>query len=120
MQQLVAQSEELSGVNKEHVISKRGTSCSQIENTFNFLPLFQIPWGQNIVIISKCKTIEDALFYVQSTVKYGWSRSVLSLQIKSKLYKREGKAITNFEQQLPTVEEIEAELLRDTEDNNND
>ena len=34
--------------------------------------LFQIPWGHNIVIISKCKTIKKALFYVHKTIVNGW------------------------------------------------
>ncbi len=39
--------------------------------------LFQIPWWHNVVIIQKCSTVEQALFYVQKTVEYNWSRSVL-------------------------------------------
>ena len=30
----------------------------------------QIPWGHNIVIISKCKTIEESLYYVRNTIAY--------------------------------------------------
>jgi len=41
-----------------------------------------IPWGHNIAIISKCKALSEALFYVKSTIEYGWSRSVLIHQIK--------------------------------------
>ena len=51
----------------------------------------QIPWGHNLVIITKCKNPEEALFYVQKTIENGWSRSVLIHQIGSRLYKRGGK-----------------------------
>ena len=61
----------------------------------------QIPWGHNIAVISKCKSPAEALFYVQKTVVHNWSRSVLVHQIESKLYKREGKAISNFSLTLP-------------------
>ena len=61
----------------------------------------QIPWGHNIAIISKCKNVKEALFYVQSTLEHNWSRDVLIHQIESGLYKRGGKAITNFSQSLP-------------------
>lgn len=61
----------------------------------------QIPWGHNIAIISKCKNIEEAFYYVQSTITQNWSRSVLVHQIESGLYQREGKAITNFTNALP-------------------
>lgn len=46
----------------------------------------QIPWGHNIAIISKCKNIKEALFYVQNTLQYNWSRDVLVHQIESGLY----------------------------------
>ncbi len=32
-------------------------------------PIFQIPWGQNLVIISKSSSPEEALFYVQQTIE---------------------------------------------------
>lgn len=63
--------------------------------------LVQIPWWHNVVISTKCQNHSEALFYVQNTLKHGWSRNVLIHQIESGLYQREGKAITNFEQTLP-------------------
>lgn len=73
--------------------------------------LFQIPWGHNLKIIAKCNTIDEALYYVQNTQKYSWSRSVLTHQIESELWQREGKAISNFKQTLP---EIQSDLAQQT------
>jgi predicted nuclease of restriction endonuclease-like (RecB) superfamily len=76
--------------------------------------LIIIPWGHNRVIISKCKDIEEALFYVNNTIKYGISRSVLVHQIESNLYKREGKAITNFSDTLPPLQsDLAKEIIKD-------
>jgi predicted nuclease of restriction endonuclease-like (RecB) superfamily len=61
----------------------------------------RIPWGHNIAIITKCKNIEEAIYYVQCTIEHNWSRSVLVHQIESGLYKREGKAVNNFALTLP-------------------
>ena len=61
----------------------------------------QIPWGHNIAIISKCKSIEEALYYVQHTLIHNWSRSVLVHQIESGLFEREGKSVNNFALTLP-------------------
>lgn len=58
--------------------------------------LFQIPWWHHVVIISKCRDIAEALFYVTSTVQYNWSRAVLTHQIESQLYERDGKSINNL------------------------
>ena len=63
--------------------------------------LLQIPWGHHINIITKCKNIDEAIFYVIETIQNNWSRSILVHQIESKLYERQGKAITNFELTLP-------------------
>lgn len=35
----------------------------------------QIPWGHNILIYSKSKTIEEASFYLSETIENNWSRS---------------------------------------------
>jgi predicted nuclease of restriction endonuclease-like (RecB) superfamily len=76
--------------------------------------LIQIPWGHNIHIVTKCKEIDEALFYVNKTIENGWSRSVLVHQIESKLYERSGKAISNFETTLPKEQsDLANELLKD-------
>ena len=74
----------------------------------------QIPWGHNVVIISKSKSIEEALFYSNKTIENNWSRSVLIHQIELDFYKRHGKAITNFTKTLPTPHsELATETLKD-------
>jgi predicted nuclease of restriction endonuclease-like (RecB) superfamily len=73
-----------------------------------------IPWGHNITIISKCKNVDEALFYVQATAKNNWSRSVLTHQIEGKLFEREGKAITNFQSTLPVPQsDLAVQTLKD-------
>jgi len=64
-------------------------------------PIFQIPWGHHIQLFSKCKSVKEALFYIKKTIENNWSRDVLALQIKSDLYTRQGKAISNFVNTLP-------------------
>ena len=64
-------------------------------------PVAQIPWSHNLVIISKIKEQGEALFYIQQTIQNNWSRAVLTHHIESRLYQREGKAITNFKATLP-------------------
>lgn len=74
----------------------------------------QIPWGQNVVIISKSKSIEEAIFYSNKTIENNWSRSVLIHQIELDFYERHGKAITNFTETLPKPHsELATETLKD-------
>lgn len=61
----------------------------------------QIPWGHNLVIMSKTQNHEEALFYVQKTIQNNWSRAVLTHQIGGNLFEREGKALNNFQATLP-------------------
>ena len=73
-------------------------------NTAQAVPqsFFSIPWGHHILIMQRCKHMNMALFYIQQTVENNWSRTVLDWQIDSKLYERQGKAISNFKRTLPT------------------
>ena len=74
----------------------------------------EIPWGHNREIITKCKSIEEALFYAHKTIDEGWSRSTLIHFIEAGYYHSFGKAITNFNNTLPAVQsELAAETLKD-------
>jgi predicted nuclease of restriction endonuclease-like (RecB) superfamily len=71
----------------------------------------QIPWGHNLEILTKIKSCEEREWYARADIEYGWSRSVLVHQIESKLYHRQGQAITNFDKQLPAPQ---SELAQQT------
>jgi predicted nuclease of restriction endonuclease-like (RecB) superfamily len=74
----------------------------------------QIPWFHNCVLLDKIKVPEQRLWYIQQTIANGWSRNVLVLQIESRLFDRQGSAITNFEQALPKPQsDLAQQLLKD-------
>lgn len=62
----------------------------------------QISWGHNIRLMQKVKDIEERIFYAQQALDHGWSRNVMVMQIDSNLFARQGKAITNFKNTLPS------------------
>ncbi|MDM0113371.1 PDDEXK nuclease domain-containing protein [Variovorax sp. J22R133] len=62
----------------------------------------QLPWGHNLVLLSKLKAPAQRLAYAQRAVEHGWSRSVLNIHIETRLLEREGKAVTNFSARLPS------------------
>ena len=66
--------------------------------------LESISWEHNLAIISKCQTRAEAIYYVQQTQAHGWSRAVLTHQIESGLWQREGRAVTNFAHTLPSTQ----------------
>lgn len=63
--------------------------------------IFLIPWGHNLAILAKCKSIDEAIFYTHITIENNYSRAELFKNIEKNLYKRQAKAVTNFEYKLP-------------------
>jgi predicted nuclease of restriction endonuclease-like (RecB) superfamily len=77
-------------------------------------PIFQIPWRHHVEIFTKCKSVPEALFYVQKTIKNGWSRAVLMNFIDAGLWQSKGKAVNNFDRLLPDVQsDLAKETLKD-------
>jgi predicted nuclease of restriction endonuclease-like (RecB) superfamily len=90
------------GDETEKTISPQsGDNLSIVINSDFYQSIRQFPWGHIKLLIGKVKEHNEALFYVKETIENGWSRDVLALQIKSDLYARNGKAITNFKETLP-------------------
>lgn len=75
---------------------------SQAVRLLEKLPIMQIPWGHNVVLITKIKDLEERLWYAEQTIANGLSRSALEDWIKTNVYKRKGKAVTNFSHRLPS------------------
>ncbi|KIS14985.1 PDDEXK nuclease domain-containing protein [Streptococcus equi] len=76
--------------------------------------IFSIPWGHHIFIMTKCRNRDEALFYVSKTIENGWSRAVLLNFLDTDLFDRQGKAITNFTNNLPaTQSDLANEMTRD-------
>lgn len=74
----------------------------------------QIPWGHNVLIVTKSQNIDEAIFYINKTIENNWSRTVLLHQIELDFYSRSGKAINNFTQTLPVPQsELAIETLKD-------
>jgi predicted nuclease of restriction endonuclease-like (RecB) superfamily len=94
--------------NKEDIILPQLGEGLQINS------LFLIPWGHHVCIIDKCKSVREALFYVQKTIKNGWSRAVLMNFIEAGLYQSQGKAVNNFDRLLPDAQsDLAKETLKD-------
>jgi len=101
--------DELQVIENEKVIIR-----PQVVDELERPPLFLVPWGHQRCIIDKCKSIHEALFYVQKTVKNGWSRAVLMNFIEAGLYQSQGKSINNFDRLLPDIQsDLAKETLKD-------
>jgi predicted nuclease of restriction endonuclease-like (RecB) superfamily len=72
----------------------------------------QIP--HNVRLLDKATGYKERLWYARQAIANGWSRAVLEHQIETKLYQRQGKAITNFDLTLPQPQsDLAPELIKD-------
>jgi len=75
--------------------------------------LGMIPWGHHIQIFTKVENIEEAIFYLQQTTQYNWSRNVLLHHLDAGLYYKKGKSYNNFQITLPQPQsDLANELIK--------
>jgi predicted nuclease of restriction endonuclease-like (RecB) superfamily len=83
------------------------------ENTYSPI-IGAIPWRHHIEILNKCKSVPQALFYVQKTIENGWSRAVLMNFLEADFYSAQGKALNNFSRLLPEPQsDLASEIIKD-------
>lgn len=81
------------------------------------IPFSLVPWRHHVEIITKCHTIEEALFYVGKTIEQGLSRTALINCIKANLYEHQGKIVNNFADHLPSPQShLVQEVLKENYD----
>ncbi|TWC11545.1 MULTISPECIES: YhcG family protein [unclassified Pseudomonas] len=74
----------------------------------------QLPWGHNLVLLTRLKDPQQRLAYAQSAIAHGWSRNVLNIHIETRLLERSGTAVTNFDVSLPKAQsDLARESLKD-------
>ncbi len=74
----------------------------------------QIPWGHNVALMQKVKDPAERQWYARAAIQYGWSRHILTHQIDSGLYRRQGLATHNFDRTIPAAQtDLAAGLLKD-------
>ncbi len=90
----------------------------QIVGEIDFPAIFAfVPWGHHVQIITKCKDVDEALFYIKGTINEGWSRNALVNCIKADYYHKKGAAITNFDRYLPASQsKLAKEITKETYD----
>ena len=64
----------------------------------------QIPWRTNISLMDKLKDEESRIWYAYKVIENGWSKTILDLQIESRLMERTGRSVNNFPAALPQAD----------------
>ena len=63
----------------------------------------QLPWRHNIVLMSKLKDNNLRIKYAKATIKNGWSKDMLVMQIENNYHLRVGNSSNNFKMSLPNI-----------------
>lgn len=84
-------------------VYQAGRQLRKVENATTQMPeiLLRVPWRHQTLIVSKCDTIQAAMFYLNKVVEGNMSRTELEHVIEVKLYEHTGKALNNFDVTLP-------------------
>lgn len=92
---------EMKGFSRANLMYMRAFAEAWPEPSIVQQAVGQLPWGHNLVLLSKLKTSEQRLVYAQRAIEHGWSRNVLTHHIERRLLEREGQALSNFDALLP-------------------
>ena len=63
----------------------------------------QVPWGHNIVLMTKIDDINVRKIYAEATIQNSWGRDMLVMQIENNYHLRIGNSVNNFKLSLPEV-----------------
>lgn len=105
---------EMKGLSSRNMKYMRTFAEAWPEKEFVQQVVAQLPWGHNVRLLDRVKEPQERKWYAGKAIEHGWSRPVLVHQIESRLYHRQGKAVTNFQVNLPPVQsDLAHEMLKD-------
>jgi len=105
---------EMKGFSSRNLKYMRALAEAYMDAQFVQQAVAQIPWGHNVRILDYVKEFAEREWYIRQTVQNGWSRDVLVHHIEGNLYRRQGKAITNFDRTLPEPQsDLAHQVLKD-------
>lgn len=91
----------MKGFSRANLMYMRAFADAWTEDAIVQQAVGQLPWGHNLLLLTKLKETPQRLAYARRTVENGWSRATLQIHIESRLLEREGQATTNFADRLP-------------------
>ena len=91
---------QMKGFSRANLMYMRAFAQAWPSDEFVQQPVGQLPWGHNLVLLTKLKQPAQRLAYAQAAIENGWSRNVLTIHIETRLLERRGQAVTNFSERL--------------------
>jgi predicted nuclease of restriction endonuclease-like (RecB) superfamily len=85
----------MKGFSRANLMYMRAFADAWPEADFVQQPVGQLPWGHNLVLLTKLKDRDARLAYASQALDRGWSRAVLLHHLEARTVERQGKALTN-------------------------
>lgn len=105
---------EMKGFSRANLMYMRAFSQAWPDAAIVQQAVGQLPWGHNLVLLTRLKDPQQRLAYAQSAIQHGWSRNMLNIHIETRLLERSGTAVTNFDASLPKPQsDLARESLKD-------
>ncbi|MEI6375964.1 MAG: PDDEXK nuclease domain-containing protein [bacterium] len=74
----------------------------------------QLPWFHIVTLITKLAEPHLRDWYAREAIRNAWPRDTLTVQIKNQLHLRQGSAVTNFSERLPSHQAgLAIQILKD-------
>jgi predicted nuclease of restriction endonuclease-like (RecB) superfamily len=106
---------QIEDVNKAVVIIAQHP-IQQIENSFICSPLSKTNWASHMILMDRKLPLGSRYWYMKQSVEFGWSSTILKMQIESGLFQRqiEVQKVNNFTATLPKPQsDLANYLLKD-------
>jgi predicted nuclease of restriction endonuclease-like (RecB) superfamily len=87
-----------------------------VSNSIGLPMVAQLSWSNNKIILDKCKTSQEAEFYITKSINNGWSKFDLKNNIQTKLFEKSLLAQNNFAKTLEVSEELKRRVAFDFRD----
>ncbi len=105
---------EMKGFSRANLLYMRAFADAWPDDQIVQQAVGRLPWGHNLLLLTRLKKPEERLAYAERAAQLGWSRATLSKQLEARLLEREGRAQTNFTECLPSPESHHAhQVLKD-------
>jgi predicted nuclease of restriction endonuclease-like (RecB) superfamily len=105
---------DMKGFSPRNLKYMRAFAAAWPERSFVQQAAAQIPWFHNCLLLDRVADAATRAWYIDATIREGWSRNILALQIHGRAHERQGNAITNFRDTLPPVEsDLAAQVFKD-------
>ncbi|MEN3291990.1 MAG: hypothetical protein V7642_1243 [Burkholderiales bacterium] len=105
---------DIKGFSRTNLMSMRAFYDAWSDEAIVHQLVGQLPWGHNILLLTKVKERDQRLWYLRKAIEHGWSRNVLGHQISTSLHQRTRNAVTNFAHRMPAADsELAQQTLKD-------